>query len=101
MKIKIEFQHFHGCPNGPKLLKNLLEAMKGYEEFIDYQEVIIDTNELARKAGFLGSPTILINGKDLMGLKPILNASLSCRFYINGLPTIEFIREIIETKIDK
>jgi hypothetical protein len=100
-KLNIEFQHFHGCPNRPKLLQNLLDAMKGYEDNIDYIESIIDTNELARRVGFLGSPTILIDGQDLMGLKPILNPSLSCRFYVNGLPTVELIRETIKSKIDK
>lgn len=73
--------------------------MKGYEDNIDYKESIIDTDELAIKVGFLGSPTILINEKDLLGNIPLLNPFLSCRFYINGLPTTEFIREVIKNKI--
>ncbi len=96
-KIILEFQHFHGCPNGPKLLKNIKEAIKGLD-YIELIERIVDTNEKAKKYKFRGSPTLLINGKDLEGLKPPASPSLTCRFYPNGLPTPEEIREKILNK---
>lgn len=73
--------------------------MKGYENFVEYRELIVDTNELAMEIGFLGSPTIIINGEDLLGLKSYLKPSLCCRFYQNGLPSIDFIRKKIEEEI--
>jgi len=91
-KIKIEFQHFEGCPNGPKLLKNLKDAMIGYEDKIDFSEQIIDSPELAKKFNFRGSPTLLIDGKDMDGMETPENPSLACRFYPNGLPTADSIR---------
>ena len=96
-KIKIEFQHFEGCPNGPKLLNNLNEAIKGIEDSIDFIEEIVDSPELAKKHNFRGSPTILVNGKDIEGMPMPDNPSLSCRLYSNGLPNSAFIRQYIQT----
>ncbi|MCX7736099.1 MAG: thioredoxin family protein [Candidatus Kapabacteria bacterium] len=93
-KVILEFQHFHGCPNGPKLLKNIKEAIQGLDN-VELIERIVDTNEKAKKYQFRGSPTLLINGKDLEGLEAPTNPSLTCRFYPKGLPTAEEIRERI------
>lgn len=94
-KVILEFQHFHGCPNGPKLLKNIKEAIKGLDN-IELIERIVDTNEKAKKYQFRGSPTLLINGNDIEGLEAPANPSLTCRFYPKGLPTAEEIREKIK-----
>lgn len=93
-EIILEFQHFHGCPNGPKLLKNAEEAIKGLDN-VELIEVIVDTNEKANKYRFRGSPTILINGQDIEGLEPPKSPSLTCRFYPKGLPSAEDIKKKI------
>lgn len=100
-KIKVEFQHFEGCPNGPKLLKNLKDEMVGFEDNIEFSEYIVDTPELAVKYNFRGSPTLLIDGKDIDGMDIPVNPSLSCRFYPNGLPSKEVIRLKIQQIIEK
>lgn len=96
--LKIEFQHFHGCPNSKKLMQNLKNAMKDYEDRIVLTEIIVDTQELAIKYKFRGSPTILINGKDLEGITEPNEPSLTCRLYANDLPSTEEIKaKIIES----
>lgn len=92
--IILEFQHFHGCPNGPKLLKNVKKAIEGIPD-VKLVETIVDTDEKAKKLKFRGSPTLLINGNDLEGLEAPENPSLTCRFYPKGLPTAEEIKQKI------
>jgi len=94
-KLKIEFQHFHGCPNSEKLLSNLKDAIKGLEDKIEFKELIIDNNVLAKKYKFRGSPTLLIDGQDIENMPAPDNPSLTCRFYAKGLPNSSQIRQII------
>lgn len=96
-KISIIVQHFHGCPNGPKLLANLVDAMKDNENNINFVEVIVDTPELALLYKFRGSPTLLINGTDFENMLEPDNPSLSCRYYPNGIPTVTDIKNKIES----
>ena len=65
--IKIEVQYFNGCPNSPEMIRRIKEAIKGKEEIIEYNEVLVESNELAEKLKFRGSPTVLINGEDIEG----------------------------------
>ena len=90
-KINIEFQHFEGCPNGPLLLKNILDAISILNIKIDFKEILIENQEDAIKFKFRGSPTLLINNIDFENLKEPENPNLSCRFYPNGIPNTELI----------
>ena len=98
-KIKIEFQYFEGCPHSDELFKNLKEAIVGYEYKIELKKIIIDTPELPKKYKFRGSPTILINGKDIEGMMEPLNPAVSCRYYPKGLPDVKFIKIQIEKEM--
>jgi len=98
-KIKIEFQHFKGCPNGQLLLNNLKEAIAGYSDITAIQEVLVETPELAVEYKFRGSPTILINGKDLEDMPEPDNPGLACRVYSNGIPSSQFISQKLKEEI--
>ncbi len=94
-KIKIEIQHFRGCPNSPEMIHRVKETIKGSEEIIEYNEVLVESNELAEKLKFRGSPTVLINGEDIEGREEPESAALNCRVYENGLPSVKEIRNKI------
>jgi CHAD domain-containing protein len=94
-KIKIVIQHFEGCPNGPKMIENVKLAISEFKDKIDYQEILVETNELAEKLKFRGSPTLLINGKDIEGMPEPELPGLTCRFYKSGVPLVEEIKEKI------
>ncbi|MFC2129802.1 DUF2703 domain-containing protein [Bacteroidota bacterium] len=94
-KIKIEIQHFHGCPNGPKMIDNVRTALKGLEDKTEYCEVLVEDGDTATNFGFRGSPTLLINGEDFEGLPKPENPGLTCRFYTSGVPSPEKIRKRI------
>ncbi len=99
-KIKIDIQYFNDCPNSPELIHRVKEAIKGNEEKIEYNEVLVESNELAEKLKFRGSPTVLINGEDIEGREEPESASLNCRVYENGLPEVEEIRKRIFLQSD-
>jgi len=99
-KIEIVVQHFHGCPNGPGIIANVKEAMVGYEDKTSFSEQIIDNSELAKKHNFRGSPTLLIQGEDFEGMAALEKPDLTCRFYSDGLPSVEDIRNRIKKLID-
>ena len=94
-KIKIDIQYFNGCPNSSEMIHRVKEAIKGGEEKIEFNEVLVESNEHAEKIKFRGSPTVLINGEDLEGRAEPEAASLNCRVYENGLPGVEEIKKRI------
>lgn len=100
-KIKIEYQYFEGCPNHRKMQENILEAIKGMEDKVEINYILVENNEIASKIGFRGSPTLLINGEDYEGMPPQPEPSMSCRFYAGGIPTPSDIRKKLELLIRK
>lgn len=92
MKIKIVIQHFEGCPNSPILIERVKVAIKEFQD-VDYQEILVDSNDKAKEIKFRGSPTFLINGVDFENLPEPTYPNLACRFYPNGLPSVEDIRQ--------
>ena len=93
--IKIELQHFIGCPNSPVLIERVREAIKEFDN-IDYREVIVNSNEKADEVKFRGSPTLLINGDDFENQPEPESPALACRYYMNGLPGVDQIKEKIK-----
>lgn len=66
------------------MISSVKEAINVYEDGIEYMEILVEDNDLAEKLNFRGSPTVLINGKDL-----VETVLLNCRIYENGLPSVE------------
>ncbi len=94
-KVTIEIQHFEGCPNGPTMIGNVRKAIEGLETYIDYQETLVESNNVAAEIGFRGSPTLLINGEDFEGIPEPVNPAMTCRFYANGVPAPDEIKRKI------
>jgi hypothetical protein len=86
-RMKIEFLALDDCENAPKLRKALQDALQALRQNIIVSD--LDLTQLSMKndnrAGY-GSPTILVNGKDLFDT-PIPNSfEPACRYYPSGLP---------------
>lgn len=89
--------YFDGCPswrNADQHLQTLADEL-GFE--LRYQKV--DTPEAAEQWSFRGSPTILVDGRDVFaqGDEPV---GLSCRVYMtpqgpSGVPTLDQLRDAI------
>lgn len=80
--LVITFQYFEGCPNSVTTLENLSGAVSLLKLSGSQIEVIeVSDLALAETLHFQGSPSILINGEDLItGLVPT-GFSYSCRIY--------------------
>lgn len=94
-KLKVEIQLFEGCPNSGKMIEGVQEAIKLSCLDAEYSETYVETPEAAEKVKFRGSPTVLVNGIDLENLPEPVTANLACRYYMNGLPSAEAIREFM------
>lgn len=101
MKLKLEFQYFEGCPNHIKMWNSISEAIKGLEDKIELEKVLVEDEVTAMQVKFRGSPTLLINGEDLLGMPAPSEPSLACRYYPNGIPTKDEIKKIILMKLNK
>lgn len=95
-KITVEVQYFYGCPNSQEMMRRVQEAIKRTNISIDYHEILVDTPEKAELYKFRGSPTVLINGSDLEGMPVPSAGNLACRYYSNGIPSIDTITDIIQ-----
>ncbi len=91
MTLRLELQHFNGCPNGPTLLGRVREAIEKAGLNVEFVETMVEDEVTAAQVKFLGSPTLLINGQDLLGVPLAEQANLACRLYPAGLPSTDFI----------
>ena len=100
--MKVEVLYVAECPSHPtavRLVKDILLA-EGLSE--EVREVLVKDERMAGELRFFGSPTIRINGRDVVGeLRNPKNFALSCRLYPGskqaGLPPEETIhRAVIE-----
>jgi hypothetical protein len=92
---KIEVQYFDGCPHAPPAM----ELVKRYiQEHPEIEMILTNVNDNAHAAEikFRGSPTILVDGRDLFDAPIPENPHLSCRFYPGGLPDYEEFKIILE-----
>lgn len=97
MPVFIELQYFEGCPNVDTLDANIKSAITNYPNKIKYQKIEIKSVEHANEKKFRGSPSLLINGQDFEG-KEILNEfGLTCRYYPNGVPSVDKIINKIDS----
>lgn len=99
-KIKIEYSYFDGCPNHKKLWENLKAATKGMDDKIEIVKILVNDIETARRINFRGSPTLLIENEDIEMAPAQEFASLSCRYYPNGVPSVELIKNKILLEIE-
>jgi len=104
--LEVQFLYSEDCPSHEDALERLRRVMaeEGVEVDIDVRK--IETDEQAEKFRFLGSPTILINGRDIDPPdKP--HYALTCRAYrtedgrISPLPPEALIRSALRLALGK
>ena len=99
--MKVEILYFSGCPNHPPAVSQVREILQQEGVTAELVEVEVKDAATARLTGFLGSPTIRIEGRDV---EPCARSAqtfgLACRTYIcdgfrAGVPPIEWVRAAI------
>lgn len=63
--MKIEILYLMDCPWCVKTKRLLREVLKELNLKAEVKEILIDSKEKAKKYGFIGSPTVRINGEDV------------------------------------
>jgi len=95
MSVRVEVQYTQGCPHAREFLERVRQATAAVQARVELVEVLVEDATHAGGLRFRGSPTLLINGKDLEGAPGIDGAGLGCRVYRGGLPSVESIRSAI------
>ncbi len=63
--MKIELLYILDCPWCVKTKELIRKSLRELKAKADVNEILIDSEEKAKKYKFVGSPTIRINGKDI------------------------------------
>ena len=101
--MKIEVLYFDGCPNHSTAVERLREVLAEANVSAEIVEIKVADDDQARALGFLGSPTIRINGVDI---EPAARAGcqpgMSCRTYVEGgkqegVPTRNLLQVAVRT----
>ncbi len=79
---RVELLWWEGCPSTQRAVAELRAALAD----VGLDDVRVWTREItsdldAHEAGFAGSPTILVDGVDVVGVAPDEPAALNCRVY--------------------
>jgi predicted Zn-dependent protease len=98
----IELLWWAGCPSTDRAQDELERAIHDVGlSGVDVRRTEIGTDDEARARGFVGSPTILIDGVDVASPAPAEPAALACRVYrqrdrrISPTPDPDDLREAL------
>ncbi len=98
--MNVELRYFAGCPNWTVAHQRLLEALRrtGHPDVM-VQQTRVETSERAVALGFVGSPTVLINGVDPFAVGDE-SVGLACRVFrtpagLAGCPTVDQLRGVL------
>jgi hypothetical protein len=95
--VRIKFLYYEDCPSHEQALARLQAALAEAGVAATVEIIKIETEAQARQWGFIGSPTILINGRDIDPPQPGAPPALTCRAYhledgrISPLPSATMI----------
>lgn len=99
--MKIEVLYFDGCPNHKPAVERVLEVLREEGISAEVSEVKVTDEATARAVGFLGSPSIRVDGLDVEPLaRSAREYGIMCRTYLVagrsvGLPVRETIRQAV------
>jgi len=96
--VDITLMYFDGCPGWQTAEANLHAALAviGMPD-VSIRRQLIETVEEAEKAGFIGSPTVLLDGLDPF-TEPARQPGLSCRLYRSerGMANAPSVEQLVE-----
>ena len=103
--MKIEVLYFDGCPNHATTLKRVREVLKEEGISCEVSDVNVPDDAAAQSAGFLGSPSVRVNGLDVQpDARTLKQFGMMCRTYLDagkvaGLPPRELIRRAVRDAV--
>lgn len=99
--MKIEILYFDGCPNHELADKRVRDVLNDLGVEAELVHINVKDEATAEQVRFPGSPTIRVNGEDVVPSSHDEPYSMRCRVYpttsgFNGAPGEEAIRTAIE-----
>jgi hypothetical protein len=79
--MTVELLWWDGCPSHPEALADLERILREEGVETDVSRIEITDDEQARRERFPGSPTIRIDGEDILPPEETEPYSLTCRVY--------------------
>ena len=97
--VEVTIQFFSGCPNWQEALSRVREAAREAGVSVTVTTVPVQTKAAADRLGFIGSPTVLVDGVDPFAVAGAVPA-LACRVYrtdagVDGAPTVDQLTEVL------
>ena len=89
--MNVQLLYFQGCPNVDASRAATRDALAAENLDVPVEEIDVEDPAAPDWARGWGSPTILINGKDVAG--QTRSDASACRIYANGAPSVTAIRE--------
>ena len=89
----VEVLYFESCPN-VEATRRAVESVAG----VNVRMVLVETPDDAERLGFLGSPSVRVDGRDIEpGADDRTDYALACRVYrtsegMSGLPDMSWLR---------
>jgi hypothetical protein len=100
--VNVELLWWEGCPSTERALEAVREALSELGlAGVDVHTREIESDDDAQASGFVGSPTILIDGEDLVPAAADEPIGLSCRVYrrrdgrVSPIPDPDDLREAL------
>lgn len=103
--VDVTFLYFEDCPSHELALERLRQVLQEEGVEAEIEIIKVETDDQARSLQFLGSPTIRINGEDILPPSDHDIVGLACRAFvledgrISPLPSYEMIRAGIRRNI--
>lgn len=99
--MKVEVLYFQGCPNHHATVEQVRRALS--EERITHivEEIEVQDDSAAQALGFLGSPSVRVNGLDIEPAARVgQRVGFGCRTYLedgrrSGIPSVDMIRKAL------
>jgi hypothetical protein len=96
--MKIEVLYIDGCPHFPATVEAVKGTLREFGLISPITEISVADRETAVSIGFLGSPTVRINGLDIEpSARQRTTFGMMCRTYEgSGVPSEDLIRSALK-----
>lgn len=99
--MNIELVYFEGCPNAEIARENLRTACAALGLAADWKEWDQNNDDIPEHVKVFGSPSILVEGRDVAGGPGECCKAKSCRIYEGdqNAPDVETIKAALQEKL--
>jgi hypothetical protein len=104
--VKAEIFYIPNCPNLPTARRQVERLLAEHGVRCSIDEVEVGDRDAAERLGFVGSPTIRIDGEDVATPLPGARTAFACRTYeaegrLSGIPPDGLVRVAIRRALGR